>query len=67
VICSGSNRRVVTSPGQRFTTAGFVRPNRAQNVRCPECGRVFRSARIVHTDHGIPTPPMALVPRHKES
>lgn len=63
--CPGSKSRVMTSPGERFTTAGYVRENEARNIACPECGRRFAKARIAHTDHGMPTQPMAVVPAHR--
>jgi hypothetical protein len=65
--CTGSGRRVGLSPGQQRHTGGAVRPNQATNVRCPDCGRTFPTTRIVHTDHGIPTDPAALIPRHKDN
>jgi hypothetical protein len=63
--CPGSVRRVIVSSGQMEQTAGYMRPNRARNVRCPDCGRVFDTARITYMDHGIPTGPTAIVPTHK--
>lgn len=63
--CPGSVRRVIVSSGQMEQTAGYARPNRARNVRCPDCGQTFATARITHTDHGIPTGPTAIIPTHK--
>lgn len=63
-MCAAS--RVGLSAGQMFHTGGAIRPNEARGVRCPRCGRVFDRLRIAHTDHGIPTPPQAVIPNHKE-
>ena len=62
--CAGSGRRVGISSGQMQYTGGAVRANRATDVRCPVCARVFPSARVTHTDHGIPTSPQAVTPNH---
>lgn len=63
--CPGSGRRVRVSPGQERQTAGYVRSNQATDVRCPVCGHVSATARVVHADHGIPTGPTAIVPVHR--
>lgn len=66
-LCNGSGSRVGISSGQQFYTGGAVRPNQARDVRCPACARTFPKTRITYTDHGIPTPGQALIPRHKRT
>lgn len=63
--CAGSGGRVMLSVGQQRQTGGYARPNVATDVQCTVCGRKFERARITYTDHGIPTPPQGLIPRHK--